>query len=112
REGAISRPKLRILGGNFVKSWRRRRALSRFNSPEMRLTSVFPIYSRIARDHRTANSALCRLHVDHARHRLDGPADLRRDLEFPRQAHFAVGRAFLPEAEHPHLALALRLEPS
>ena len=44
------------------------------------------------------STPLQRLHVDHARHRLDRAGDLRRDLEAARQLHLHLGF----EVEHHH----------
>src|SRR5262245_56533030 len=51
-----------------------------------------------------------RLHLDHARDRLDGARDLRRDLEAARQLHLDLGAL----AQHEHygdFAVTLAVEP-
>src|ERR1043166_7788911 len=52
---------------------------------------------------------LHQMHVEHARHRLDGAGDLRRDLEAARQLDFDLGAAAKLE-HHIDLAVALAVQ--
>ena len=55
---------------------------------------------------RAGRGNLNELDVEHARHRLDGAGDLRRDLEAPRQFHFDF-RAALEQEHDAYFTIAI-----